>query len=72
MSSLWLLAARAAIAYQEEEGQSNMATTKTVSWKTLVQNAEGSELKKKPVVYIFGGRIEKVDSGGESGIYEKP
>lgn len=47
-------------------------TTKEVSFAALVKAAEGLELTKPAVVYTFGNNVEKLDSGKDSGIYEKP
>lgn len=45
-------------------------SSKTYSWKDLVQEAEGENLQKKPVAYEFNGGKKVFREQENSGVYE--
>ena len=45
-------------------------SSRTYSWKELVQETEGEKLQKKPVTYEFNGGKKVFREQENSGVYE--
>jgi len=52
-----------------------MTTSSQYSWREIVEAADDKDRHYEslhPVVYTFGGTVQKRDSGPTSGVYEQP
>ena len=52
-----------------------MTTSSTRSWREIVEEADTKDRHFEslyPVVYTFGGYLQKRDSGPNGGVYQQP